>query len=70
MGNVGGRGQGSMKIFMVSGVLMVNEYGWGRAGIWMEALGGPWRPGKVLLSTVVVSEGGDENGADGEEDLS
>ena len=42
----------------------------GRAGIWMEAPGRLWRDGKVLLSAVVVSEGGDENGADGEEDLS
>ena len=42
----------------------------GRAGIWMEASGGLWWDGKVLLSAVVVSEGGDENGADGEEDLS
>ena len=49
---------------------MVNEYGWREDGIWMEAPGGLWRDGKVLLSAVVVSEGGYENGADGDEDLS
>ena len=36
----------------------------------MEAFGGSWWDGKVLLSAVVVSEGGYENGADVDEDLS
>ena len=49
---------------------MVNEYGWREGRDLMGAAGGLWRDGKVLLSAVVVPEGGYENGADGEEDLS
>ena len=59
-----------MNIFMMDGFLMVNEYGWREGRDLMGAAGGLWRDGKVLLSAVVVSEVGYENGADGEEDLS
>ena len=50
--------------------LIVNEYGWREGRDLDGASGGLWRDRKVLFSAVVVPEGGYENGADGDEDLS